>query len=799
MYDRIFSLRGLVGLVLLLALCSSSCASCQEDDKNQKVGDGWGITRDSGPDTGPHTCENGEPQDGTCAPTAPKGAPEDKCPSGEYAAADAFDGNGVCLPDISDWSCPKGWEKTPGFTNSSGSPGNVPDGLDQIDTCQPPSAPADCPAGKMPVIGKSKCVSHGMACPKGKWPAKTKILSQAPSFTRKLLYVDASANSNGKGTRKSPFKTIAKALEEARTGDIVALAKGTYREAVELKDQVALVGACVGKTTVEAPDQSEGKATIEITGSGGALVSDLTITGNRPGIWTWRLQTPSDVKNLRIEEAHFTGIVVAGVEVELSATNVYVRNTKPQVKARRFGRGIHVTGGAIAHLANTTVEHNRDGGLVVEVIDTEVDAQNLLVRDTKERIPRHRDEESVVAGIKVLGGAKLDASTTLVEKSTRYGILAEGNKTEATFSNLVLRETTKGPKGNGGWGIHVADKGYLQLSQAVFGPHSHSIFATGAGAKAEVRSSKLGGSKQEAAIAEGGASARFSSVIFPASADRALLARDEKTEAEIVDSVIPTRYADIAVTDPPDGWGPEVDAKARLQLTRTVVEGRGRVGLLATDDATVEATDLVMRGQNENKSTRGADVENASLKVSRGLIEGMTGSGIAAFSQGKLDLSDLVIRSSDNASMGDGWGVTVQRNAELSRLERAQISGCRDVGLHVGQKSKATISNTTIDSTTATNGKFGDGVLVRQNSTLHARTSVIRENARAGILATESKLDLGDVRISDNEFGIVNISESDVSTQHSSVDGKKDAQKTCGSSCMPLPPEPQPMFGLPGN
>jgi hypothetical protein len=86
----------------------------------------------------------------------------------------------------------------------------------------------------------------------------------------------------GDGGPGAPFGTIAEAVALAMSGDVIAVASGTYAEALVLPDGVALVGACATQTIIEGPAGTIGDATIRL--ADGTSVRDVTVIGARPGL-----------------------------------------------------------------------------------------------------------------------------------------------------------------------------------------------------------------------------------------------------------------------------------------------------------------------------------------------------------------------------------------------------------------------------------------------------------------------------------------------------------------------------------
>lgn len=74
-------------------------------------------------------------------------------------------------------------------------------------------------------------------------------------------------------------KSIAAALEKAEPGDTVFVAKGTYKESIALRDQVALIGEAVNETVVQGSRHGA-----VVKGADNAVLKNFTIRGGEKGI-----------------------------------------------------------------------------------------------------------------------------------------------------------------------------------------------------------------------------------------------------------------------------------------------------------------------------------------------------------------------------------------------------------------------------------------------------------------------------------------------------------------------------------
>jgi parallel beta-helix repeat protein len=115
------------------------------------------------------------------------------------------------------------------------------------------------------------------------------------------VFVDSTNLGSAGGTAANPFNTIRKAMDAAKSGDVVGVAPGTYRETVVMKSDIDLLGAGATVTTIDAQASGSGvicadRATLDgflITNAGGLnsrgidcvngtspLISNNIVSGN---------------------------------------------------------------------------------------------------------------------------------------------------------------------------------------------------------------------------------------------------------------------------------------------------------------------------------------------------------------------------------------------------------------------------------------------------------------------------------------------------------------------------------------
>ena len=155
------------------------------------------------------------------------------------------------------------------------------------------------------------------------------------------------------------------------------------------------------------------------------------------------------------------GIFASNEGTEVVLQGVEVRDTKPSHYGTG-GQGINVQEGARLEASECAVEGNTGVGIIAGYEGTEVVLQGVDVRDTQP-LP----DGTFGRGIEVQNGARLEASECAVEGNTDVGICASNEGTEVVLQGVEVRDTKPSPYGTGGRGINVQRGARLEASSCV--------------------------------------------------------------------------------------------------------------------------------------------------------------------------------------------------------------------------------------------------------------------------------------------------------------------------------------------
>jgi hypothetical protein len=246
-----------------------------------------------------------------------------------------------------------------------------------------------------------------------------------------------SGATGGDGSMAAPYGTIGEGLAAASPGSIVAVAAGTYAEALDVPDGVTIHGACAERTIVRTPSASSAAAGVRAGRT--ATLERLTLGGAGPGVLAYGAVT---LRGVAIESATSGGIGVLGGT--LDAERVLVRDTQPDAGGR-LGRGIEIDLGGSATLRDVVVERargagialNRSGGLV---------AAGVGVRGT---LPNAAGRFG--SGISAFDASTIDLDAVAIEGASEAGLLVDGST--ATVRRTVIRDVASEPATENGSGL----------------------------------------------------------------------------------------------------------------------------------------------------------------------------------------------------------------------------------------------------------------------------------------------------------------------------------------------------------
>ena len=212
----------------------------------------------------------------------------------------------------------------------------------------------------------------------------------------KKIYVDKSYSGTEDGTKNHPYQSISKALKNTSKATTVEVAKGTYRENIEVPSGVTIAGSERDEVIIEADDRDEpvvkmkhktqldevtvknGKIGILINDGDQASVSECIIKDN-------------DKEGIKIESASVKSKYEARITDNLIENNgkngIFSQKRKLSITKNRIinndGDGIGIMPGSSAWVASNTIKDNDGSGMRVNLDGSSIWTKNNTYRENK--------------------------------------------------------------------------------------------------------------------------------------------------------------------------------------------------------------------------------------------------------------------------------------------------------------------------------------------------------------------------------------------------------------------------------
>jgi hypothetical protein len=736
---------------ILIGACSDdgTAVGLRASPDGSGEGSGSGSSSGSGEGSGDAPCWVASGS-GLC-PAQPIGSSPSDCPSGRIFEGSGFaPGTGPCQPHLPDWNCPPGWTAVPALTDGSGAE-NPPEGLPQFNRCEPPPLPADCPAGTFARVGSATCQPLGTACPSSadRWPDEATLRALAPAFTGPIVYVAADAAADGAGTRQSPRPLVAAAIRAAQTG-LVALALGTYNTPVRLDRSVALVGACVAGTTLSSDQPSDGVGVVDISAGAPALLANLSITGERPGLTiATGSESPHTLAALAIVGVRTVGVLVNGAQA-VTLAKLRIEGTRA-AEARTFGRAIALTDGATVEATDLSLLGNRDIALSLDGTGTAITAIRLLVGATAERLT----DGLFGRAIDLRGGASVALREAALLGNREVAIAAAGTATTLTAEDLFVSSTRARARDSAaGRGLELTDGATATLARATFADHlALALSIDGAGTSATLQQVVVRNTRGALATLAngygasitGGAALQASSTLITGSHSAGLLASGLRTRLTLADCLVDSTEPDSDGA----GNGIAVESGAIADLRRTLLTANTEAALFATGRGSrVEVADLAATNTRSNPSDGRAGLglwlqDSAAFVGDRLLLRGNRFAGLYATGAGTEARATQLVVAGTLPQSGDGRGgmglfITEGATADINA---AALLSNHELGLLVTEASTTvTLRDALVaDTLPRTSGLHGGGAEVQTGAILRLERALLQRNRGVGLLVTDAR------------------------------------------------------------
>ncbi len=557
--------------------------------------------------------------------------------------------------------------------------------------CAPyPSATLDCADDEVHLPGTAACVRLGNACG-ANGTYSIDLPSGAP-----VRYVDANATAAGDGTRSSPHRSLSDAFDAAASGEILALAPGTYAGPFSVPPRVTVWGACVAGTKLTA---DRGEAAVLVTGAGVVLRSLSVVDSDAPGITAQGgTLTLRDVAILRAKTAALNAF--AGGTID--ADGISIRDTRPQADGG-FGRGITIDD-SIGTIAHAFIDANLELGVTVLGRTSRLTFSDSIVRGTESQ-PR---DHSYGIGIDV-SGATSTLTRVVVEGNRMIGISADGAGTSLTMSEVVVRGTRSAEAdGHFGRALSVSGGATVDGTHLVLEDNQEAgMVIDSSGTEVTIRDSIVArnrpreddGDLGSGAILRSGSHTVFERVQLVANHDIGVMVEGEGTRVELTDVVIEDTEPDVDLNT---GRGMNVQEGAEVSVLRARIEGNQEMGVIAAQSL-VSLEDVVVRNTTgrgtDRRFGRGIGVQaDAKLTLRRVLLDDNMELALAVMDGATAMIEDLSVRGTMRQHVDDlgSSGILVHGAATVDAT-RIDIQQVRLIGVLTGEASTVTLREAHVD------------------------------------------------------------------------------------------------------
>ena len=286
------------------------------------------------------------------------------------------------------------------------------------------------------------------------------------SSSKSDIYVAVDASGNQDGSKSHPYKTINQALAVAKEGSEIHVAKGEYKENIEIKRDVDILGEDKDDVIIKAKDDDDAVVVMYDK----SKINKVTIKGGKNGIFVQGHAKASIIKCV-IKDNDRNGIEIEGEDrTEKNIVSISENEIKNNGKAgiysetRRLsivdnnihnnkGDGIDVSNKkSIAWISGNKIEDNKKSGMKLTIDGSEIWTKGNKIKNNKRE------------GIEVsfFGEAgRVDIAKTTIEKNDRFGVARVQR-----FGNYVLGKL---------WNQYLTFDSRNKISSNAFGDISNII------------------------------------------------------------------------------------------------------------------------------------------------------------------------------------------------------------------------------------------------------------------------------------------------------------------------------------
>ena len=240
------------------------------------------------------------------------------------------------------------------------------------------------------------------------------------------MYVDASNKGSENGSKSHPYSTINEAMDKANSKTDIHVAKGTYKENVEIEDGVRIFGEDESKVIISA--ESNHKPVIFM--NDGTVINKVTILRGKYGIKV-QSDAKAEIVKCTIKDSENDGVYINAGKVKdsrkVSISESIIRDndgagiysgkrslsiTDSKIDSNN-GNGILLASGSSAWISKNEIYDNKKSGMVLTIDQSNIWTKNNTIKSNKRE------------GIEIsfFGGAgRIDIAKSDIAHNGRYGV-----------------------------------------------------------------------------------------------------------------------------------------------------------------------------------------------------------------------------------------------------------------------------------------------------------------------------------------------------------------------------------------
>ena len=260
--------------------------------------------------------------------------------------------------------------------------------------------------------------------------------------TPETIYVNGGwSGQESNGSQEAPFASIGEALSVASAGSRIAVAPGTYEESITIStDGLELVGVCPSKVRLQLTGDAakDIPAIVQIEGAKDAKIAGISVGGDTVGVWAAGAGTAV------IEDSAVVGATGAGVRVGGAGTSVQLKRCLIQETAPNNsevqGVGLEILDSAAVSVEMSALVANHHAGILVQGVDSEITLSGTYIGDSKPS-----DPTAAGYGIAIEAGAYAHLHDCVVTANVKTGVEVSGQGSNAILENSMIAHTQAPP------------------------------------------------------------------------------------------------------------------------------------------------------------------------------------------------------------------------------------------------------------------------------------------------------------------------------------------------------------------